>query len=259
MELTDLSHPSFDAGSVWLVGSGPGDAGLLTLHALYALRTADIIVYDALVSDSILSLSKTESRTPIMEYAGKRGGKPSIAQRSISMRLVELAKAGNRVCRLKGGDPFVFARGAEEALVLSEHNVPFRVISGVTAGIGGLGSSYIPLTHRDINHHVSFLTGHDANGSVPNLDWSAIARAGGVLVFYMAMRNIREISQNLLNGGRASSEPMAFLSNATTPKEQLHITTLGDVAASGAPVSDVPAIIVIGDVVDLRKRLIGDE
>lgn len=254
MTIANLSYPDFLSGSVWLVGAGPGAPCLLTLQALHALETADIIVYDALVSQEILSLARSDAE---LEYAGKRGGKPSVAQRKISLRLVELARSGKRVCRLKGGDPFVFARGAEEALILSENNIPFRIVPGITAGIGGLANAYIPLTHRDINHHVTFLTGHDSTGNIPSaIDWELMGRSGGVLVFYMAMRNIRSISQKLLSSGRESTESVAFIVNATLPTEQLHITTLGSVADSGPPVADVPAIIVIGDVVRLRSSLL---
>ena len=157
--------PEFQSGHVWLVGAGPGDPGLLTLHAANAIRQADVIVYDALVNDDILSLA---SEAVELHYAGKRGGKPSPKQRDISLKLVELARAGKRVCRLKGGDPFVFGRGGEEALTLVEHNIAFRIVPGITAGIGGLAYAGIPATHRDVNHSVTFLTGHDASGVVPD-------------------------------------------------------------------------------------------
>jgi uroporphyrin-III C-methyltransferase len=144
-----LPRADFAPGSVWLTGAGPGDAGLLTLHALHGLQSADVIVYDALVSDEVLALAPAD--TP-REYAGKRGGKPSPKQADISLRLVQLARQDKRVLRLKGGDPFVFGRGGEEALTLVREGIPFRVIPGVTAGIGGLAYAGIPLTHRDTNH-----------------------------------------------------------------------------------------------------------
>lgn len=251
MKNVKLTYNEFEQGSVWLVGAGPGDPSLLTLQAVNAIQNADIIVYDALVTPEILEFAGDAE----LEYAGKRGGKPSFDQRDISLRLVELAKMNKKVCRLKGGDPFVFARGAEEALILREHNIPFRVVAGITAGIGGLANSYIPLTHRDINHHVTFMTGHDAKGKIPDVDWHNMAKAGGVLVLYMAVRNIKEIAQKLINGGRNESEPIAFISNATTPKEKIYIANLKDVAENGAPAVEVPAVIVIGEVVRLREQL----
>jgi uroporphyrin-III C-methyltransferase len=141
--------PAFEGGSVWLVGAGPGDPALVTLAALKALREADICVYDALVSREVLALAASRVA---LEFAGKRGGKPSPSQRDISLRLIELAKLGKKVLRLKGGDPFVFGRGAEEARALAKAGVKFRVVPGVTAGIGGLAYAGIPATARETNH-----------------------------------------------------------------------------------------------------------
>ncbi len=160
-------------GWVWLCGAGPGDPGLLTLHALNALRQADVIVYDALVGPEILDWANS---TAELIYAGKRGGKPSAKQRDISLHLVELAKKGKKVLRLKGGDPFVFGRGGEEAQTLVQHGVPIRIIPGISAGIGGLAYAGIPVTHRDVNQSVTFVTGHDQSGESPSsLNWKAIS------------------------------------------------------------------------------------
>ncbi len=243
-----------EPGHVWLVGAGPGDPGLLTLHAANALREADVIVYDALVDESCLSLKKSSA---ILEYAGKRGGKPSPKQRDISLRLVELARQGKKVLRLKGGDPFVFGRGAEEALTLVEHHVPFRIVPGITAGIGGLAYAGIAATHRDINQSVTFLTGHDATGLVPDgVDWEGIARSSPVIIMYMAMKHIELITGRLMAAGRSGDELVAFVSNASLPNQRVLETTLaraaGDVAASGM---EPPAIVVVGDVVKLRAGL----
>ena len=210
--LNDL--PELQPGSVWLVGAGPGDPGLLTLHAVNALRQADVIVYDALVNAACLGLAKPGA---VLEYAGKRGGKPSAKQRDISLRLVEVAREGKRVLRLKGGDPFVFGRGGEEALTLVEHRVPFRIVPGVTAGIGGLAYAGIPVTHRTVNHSVTFLTGHDSSGIVPDrIDWESVARGSPVIVMYMAMKHIATITEKLLAAGRSANEALAVVSNATT-------------------------------------------
>ena len=144
--------PVFESGWVWLVGAGPGDPGLLTLHAANALNQADVIIYDALVGKDVLAYANPNA---VQEYAGKRGGKPSPQQRDISLRMIELARQGKRVCRLKGGDPFVFGRGGEEALSLVEAGIPFRIIPGISAGIGGLAYAGIPVTHRETNQAVT--------------------------------------------------------------------------------------------------------
>ncbi|MGZ2483867.1 uroporphyrin-III C-methyltransferase [Rhizobium pisi] len=249
-----LHLPAMEPGSVWLVGAGPGDPGLLTLLAAKGLAEADVIVHDALVNEDCLKLARSGAE---LEYAGKRGGKPSAKQRDISLRLVELARAGKRVLRLKGGDPFVFGRGGEEALMLVEHNIPFRIVPGITAGIGGLAYAGIPVTHRDINHAVTFLTGHDSSGIVPDrIDWDAIGRGSPVIVMYMAMKHIAEISANLIAAGRPPSEPVAFVCNAATGRQQVLETTLGEasaaIAASGL---EPPAVVVVGEVVRLRASL----
>jgi len=241
-------------GHVWLAGAGPGDPGLLTLLAAKALGEADVIVHDALVNDECLKLARPGA---LLEYAGKRGGKPSAKQRDISLRLVELAKAGHRVLRLKGGDPFVFGRGGEEALTLIDHGVPFRIVPGITAGIGGLAYAGIPVTHREINHAVTFLTGHDSSGVVPDrIDWDAIGRGSPVIVMYMAMKHIATISAHLIAAGRSPDEPVAFVCDAATASQRVLETTLGraeaDVLASGL---EPPAIVVVGEVVRLRPSL----
>ncbi|GAA3112643.1 uroporphyrinogen-III C-methyltransferase [Rhizobium viscosum] len=250
-----FSHlPTLEPGCVWLVGAGPGDPGLFTLLAAKGLAEADVIVHDALVNEECLKLARLGAE---LEYAGKRGGKPSAKQRDISLRLVELARAGKRVLRLKGGDPFVFGRGGEEALTLVEHNIPFRIVPGITAGIGGLAYAGIPVTHRDINHAVTFLTGHDSSGVVPDaINWEAIGKGSPVIVMYMAMKHIAQISANLIASGRSASEPVAFVCNAATGDQQVLETTLGEapaaVAASGL---EPPAVVVVGEVVRLRASL----
>jgi uroporphyrin-III C-methyltransferase len=250
-----FSHlPALEPGSVWLVGAGPGEPGLLTLLAVKGLAEADVVVHDALVNADCLKLARPDA---LLEYAGKRGGKPSAKQRDISLRLVELARAGKRVLRLKGGDPFVFGRGGEEALTLVEYNIPFRVVPGITAGIGGLAYAGIPVTHRDVNHAVTFLTGHDSSGIVPDaINWEAIAKGSPVIVMYMAMKHIVQISSNLMAAGRSPMEPVAFVCNASTGDQQVLETTLGEapsaVAASGL---EPPAIVVVGEVVRLRQSL----
>jgi len=247
-----LGLPAFEPGTVWLVGAGPGDPGLLSALALHALNCADVIAYDALVDPRILRLARPDA---VLCFAGKRGGRPSPSQPDISARLIQLARAGNRVLRLKGGDPFVFGRGGEEALALGEAGIRFRVVPGVTAGIGGLAYAGIPVTHRDTNSAVTFLTGHDGNGKVPGgLDWDAIARGAPVLVLYMASRYLGKIARQLMTAGRKSGEPIAIISKATTPEQQVLVSTLGEIASAAIDIP-APAIVVIGRVVRLRPAL----
>ncbi|MEM7733146.1 MAG: uroporphyrinogen-III C-methyltransferase [Pseudomonadota bacterium] len=245
--------PVMDPGWVWLCGAGPGDPGLLTLHALNGLRQADVVVYDALVQDSVLDWA---TRAELI-YAGKRGGKPSAKQRDISLRLVELAREGKRVLRLKGGDPFVFGRGGEEAQTLVQHGVPIRIIPGVSAGIGGLAYAGIPVTHRDVNQSVTFVTGHDQSGAAPSsLNWPAIAQGSQVIVVYMGMKHAAAISEHLIGAGRDPNEPCAVVSSATTDDQRVLETTLSRMAADiEAEGMEPPSILCIGRSVLMRQAL----
>ncbi|MDA8653959.1 uroporphyrinogen-III C-methyltransferase [Alphaproteobacteria bacterium] len=246
--------PQFEPGWVWLVGAGPGDPGLLTLHAVNALQQADVVVYDALVSEDILKLMRPDAEK---RYAGKRGGKPSWKQSDITDTLISLAKEGKRVLRLKGGDPFVFGRGGEEAQALVEQNIAIRIIPGISAGIGGLAYAGIPVTHRDVNHAVTFITGHLAGDQVAEkMDWAAISRGSPVIVIYMAMRKLPIISALLIEAGRAKDDSVAIVTHATTSRQKVLVTTLKqaehDVLAHGM---EPPSIIVIGEVVNLQPIL----
>jgi len=247
--LTRLKLPEFAPGSVWLVGAGPGDPGLITALGLHALAQADYVLHDALVDESLLAVSGAEKI-----YAGKRAGVRSCKQDEISDLLVTLARQGSRVLRLKGGDPFVFGRGGEEAQALARAGVPFRIVPGITAGIGGLAYAGIPVTHRDTNHAVTFITGHGVDGKLTKLDWAAVSRGAPTLVLYMARKFASEISAALLAAGRAGSEPAAIVANATRPDQQVIVTTLAGLAAAAA---DAPAlaIIVIGENVKLADEL----
>src|SRR5580693_10009135 len=209
-----LQLPEFMPGSVWLVGAGPGDPGLLSALALHALDHADSVVYDALVDRRILALARPGAG---LDYAGKRGGRPSPSQPGISAHLIELARAGQRVLRLKGGDPCVFGRGGEEALALAQAGIPFRIVPGITAAIGGLAYAGIPLTHRGINSAVTLITGHNSDGVVPGEensapDWSAIAKGSPVIVLYMALNHLGDIAERLIAAGRAPGEAVAIIS-----------------------------------------------
>lgn len=246
--------PEFEAGWVWLAGAGPGDPGLLTLHAVNALKQADKVVYDALVSEDILSLVRPEAE---LFYAGKRGGKPSWNQQDITDKLIELAKQGHRVLRLKGGDPFIFGRGGEEAQALVAADISFRMIPGISAGVGGLGYAGIPATHRDVNHAVTFVTGHLAGkGEAELLDWASIAKASPVIVVYMAMSRLAVIADLLMQAGRSADEPVAIVTHATTPRQRIATGRLADAAQLAADNGlEPPSIIVIGAVVDLAETL----
>jgi uroporphyrin-III C-methyltransferase len=246
--------PVFNPGEVWLSGAGPGDPGLLTLHAVNALGQADIILYDALVDTGVLGLARPEAA---LEFAGKRGGRPSAVQRDITERLIELAREGKRVLRLKGGDPFVFGRGGEEALGLVAASIRFRVIPGVTAGIGGLAYASIPATTRDTNHGVILVTGQYASSNERGMDWGAVADTKLPIILYMGMSRLPEISGALLAGGMSPDMPVAIVNNATTPRQRVFVSTLAragvDAAVQGF---GAPSIIAIGEMVRLREALL---
>ena len=252
--LNNKTHPSFESGSVWLVGAGPGDPGLLTIRAHYALQYAETVIYDALVSKSILELVRPGAS---LEYAGKRGGKKSSKQPDITRRLIEAAKSGKRVLRLKGGDPFMFGRGGEEALALAAAKIPFQLVPGVTASVGGLASTGIPLTHRTTGSAVTFLTGHSAEGTLPDdLNWEAISSGGPTLIFYMALAHLETITQKLLTNGVSEETPAALIANATLDNQQVVETSLKELVHTAKQANiKAPAILVIGDIIQLRSAL----
>ena len=244
--------PVLAPGHVWLAGAGPGDPGLLTLDALAGLAQASVVVHDALVDRRVLALASEQAR---LEFAGKRGGKPSAVQADISQRLIELARAGERVLRLKGGDPFVFGRGGEEAQALAAAGVTFRVIPGVTAGLAALTSAAIPATLRGVNRAVIFATGH---GEQEDFDWAPLARTGQPIVLYMAMHRLAEIADALMRGGLSAETPTAVIAAATLPAERIVISTLGCVAADVREEQiEPPAIVVVGEIVSARDQLLG--
>jgi uroporphyrin-III C-methyltransferase len=248
------AFPEFEPGWVWLVGAGPGAPGLMSLLCYHAMQHCDVVVYDALVNPDILRWVKVGAE---IQYAGKRGGKPSPLQRDISERLIELARSGKRVLRLKGGDPFMFGRGGEECQHLAKAGVPFRIVPGITSGVGGLAYAGLPATHRDTNHSVIFLTGHDASGKMPaNVDWSAVARASPVIVMYMAVKHLSEIAGALRDGGRAAGDPLTIVSKATMPEQSVLETTIGavdDFLKTNTPAT--PAIVVVGQISEWRPIL----
>jgi len=252
--LDDADFPAFEPGTVWLVGAGPGAAGLISMLGYYALGQADVIVYDALVGKELLKYANPNAQCI---YAGKRGGKPSPKQKDISISLIDWAKEGKKVLRLKGGDPFVFGRGGEESETLAKSGIKFRIVPGITSGIGGLAYAGIPVTHRDTNQAVIFLTGHDETGNVPQaVDWQSIATAAPVIVMFMAVKHLGSISEKLMAAGRKPEDALAILSNTTLPEQSVAVTTLGE-AGAFVEREDVPtpAIVVVGQVVNYREIL----
>ncbi|MGD0189379.1 MAG: uroporphyrinogen-III C-methyltransferase [Rhizomicrobium sp.] len=246
-----LGLPAFEPGWVWLAGAGPGDPGLVTLLGAHAIAEADVILYDALVNVALFKLAHPGAE---LHFAGKRKGMASVHQEEISDTLVALARKGLRVLRLKGGDPFVFGRGGEEALALAAAKIPFRVVPGVTAGIGGLAYAGIPVTHRDTNHVVTFLTGHGSDAKLPAFDWAAITNGSPTLVLYMALAHAGEIAEKLIAAGRRSGESAAIISNATLPDQTVCVTTLSELGARARECT-APAVFVIGENVKLRDSL----
>ncbi|SMQ59399.1 uroporphyrinogen-III C-methyltransferase [Devosia lucknowensis] len=250
-QLAAADFPPFAPGSVWLVGAGPGGPGLLTLLAFHALGQADVIVHDALVSPDILALAP-----PHIEriHAGKRGGKPSPKQADITIRLIDLARSGKRVLRLKGGDPFMFGRGGEEAGELARAGIPFRIVPGISSGLGGLSYAGLPITHRDTNQTVLFLTGHDESGAVPSgIDWPSVARAAPVVVMFMAVKHLPVIAGHLLAAGRPADDALTLVSHVANPHQSIHQITLGE--ALGPVDVPTPAIVILGPVARYRDQL----
>jgi len=246
------SMPEFLPGHVWLTGAGPAGPASLTIEALSGIRRADVIVYDALVDQDIVALARPDAR---LEFAGKRGGRPSAQQADISARLVTLAQDGLRVLRLKGGDPFIFGRGGEEIFALAKAGIPFRVIAGVTAGLSALTAASIPATMRGINQAIILATGHGAADTGDTL-WHTLARSRQPLVIYMAMSNLDAISRALIAGGLPSETPTALIASAGLPKQRVLVSTLASVVDQARAESmEPPAILVVGAIVALRQQL----
>lgn len=239
-------------GTVYLVGSGPGDPELMTLKAARLVREADVIVYDHLGAENVLDLARPDAEKI---YAGKEASNHALPQEEINVLLVRLAKEGKRVVRLKGGDPFIFGRGGEEIETLAEHGVPFEVVPGVTAASGCGSYAGIPLTHRDHSQICVFATGHLKDGSV-NLDWKALARPNQTVVFYMGIGGADEICRQLMENGLPADHPAAVVQHGTSRRQRVLTATLGTLAAE-INKSDIrpPALIIIGTVVTLQSRL----
>jgi uroporphyrin-III C-methyltransferase/precorrin-2 dehydrogenase/sirohydrochlorin ferrochelatase len=241
-----------EVGEVYLVGGGPGDPDLLTFRALRLMQQADVIVHDRLVSPEVLDLVR---RDAVRIYAGKEKDKHAIPQDQINTLLVKLAKEGKRVCRLKGGDPFIFGRGGEEIELLAKEQIPFQVVPGITAAAGCASYAGIPLTHRDYSQSVAFVTGHLKDGNF-NLNWDGIAKPNQTLVIYMGLVGIKDLCKELIAHGLKEDMPVALVQQGTTRHQRVIVGDLLDMPAKvKANKIKAPTLIIVGEVVKLRESL----
>ena len=239
-------------GEVYLVGAGPGDPDLLTFKALRLMQKADVVLYDNLVAPDIVDLCRRDAE---FIYVGKKSCQHAVPQDRINSMLVELAQAGNRVVRLKGGDPFIFGRGGEELEVLAEHNIPFQVVPGITAASGCASYAGIPLTHRDYAHSARFITGHCKADST-DIPWAELKDSQQTLVFYMGVKNLPDICKKLLEQGCSPDRPVAIVHRGTTQWQQTVTGTLATITGiARKTMIKPPSLVIIGDVVKLHSTL----
>lgn len=241
-------------GFVYLVGAGPGDPSLLTLKGKKCIEECDVLVYDYLASKTLLRHANEETEKI---YVGKKGGNHTLSQDGINALLVELASKGKRVCRLKGGDPFIFGRGGEEAEVLKQNNIKFEIVPGVTSAIAAPAYAGIPLTHRSANSTLALVTGHeDPKKSESSIDWASLAKGMGTIVFLMGVKNLPKISAKLIENGKSPDTPVGLVRWGTTPNQRTLTGTLENISKKVEENNfKAPAIIVVGDVVNFREEL----
>ena len=248
------SEKKMSVGKVYLVGAGPGDLGLVTLRAKECVERADVVVYDHLANPEMLGWAREDAE---IIYAGKKAGKHSLSQDEINKRLVEKARDGKEVVRLKGGDPFVFGRGAEEAKAIVDAGIAFEIVPGITSAIAGPAYAGIPVTHRAENSHVTFFTGHEDPSKIKSaIDYAALAKLGGTQVMLMGVERIDEIAKEMMSNGVARNLPVALVRWATTGRQQTLIGTLENIGKRVVEAGfEAPAVAVFGEVVALRKDL----
>ncbi len=241
-------------GRVYIVGAGPGAGDLITLRGVAALRKADVVLYDALVSASLLGQAPGEAERV---FVGKRCGNHSMKQEEISRLMIDRAREGKTVVRLKGGDPFIFARGGEEALACAEAGLEFEVVPGVSAALGAASYLGIPLTHRGVSSSVAFVAAHGAGGGdSPDLSWIGLARSAGTIVIFMGGSWLDRIAAALVETGLPESTPVAVVSNATTGAQKSVLGTLGTIAGRVAQAGlTTPTLIVVGEVARMSETL----
>ncbi|MBW1989996.1 MAG: uroporphyrinogen-III C-methyltransferase [Deltaproteobacteria bacterium] len=239
---------------VYLIGAGPGDPGLITVKGLSCIKKADVVVYDYLAAPALLANAREDAE---IIYVGKKGGDHTLSQEGINRLLVDKAKEGKTVARLKGGDPYIFGRGGEEAEVLAAANIPFEVVPGVTSAVAAPAYAGIPLTHRRMTSTVTFVTGHeDPAKEGSSIRWKELAAGGGTLVFLMGVKNLPGIAKNLMDHGRSADTPAALVRWGTTPKQESLAATLGTIAKEAEKAGiKAPAVLVVGEVVSLRHAL----
>ena len=243
---------SSEVGEVYLVGGGPGDPDLLTFKALRLMQQADVVLYDRLVSKDVVELVRRDAE---LVYVGKKCDRHAVPQGDINQLLVDFAKQGRRVCRLKGGDPFIFGRGGEEIETLAENNIPFQVVPGITAASGCSAYSGIPLTHRDYSQSCRFVTGHLKDGTM-NLPWDELAVEHQTVVFYMALLGAQHLSEQMIAHGMRDNMPVALVEKGTTPEHKVWTTTLAELPNVVATETiKAPTLIIVGEVVKLREKL----
>lgn len=250
LTLPPALHASLVPGEVALVGAGPGDPGLLTLHALRQMQQADLVVYDRLVSDEVMSLVRRDAKRI---FVGKQAGNHCVPQEGINQLLLEEAKKGQRVVRLKGGDPFIFGRGGEELETLVGSGIGFQVVPGITAASGCAAYAGIPLTHRDHAQSVRFVTAH-GKGGAQDLDWPLLAKDRQTLVFYMGLSSCGVIREQLMAHGKAGNTSVALIERGTQPSQRVIRGTLDQLPQLAVGVES-PALIMVGSVVTLADQL----